>query len=708
MTSSAFLKLSGNVRIGELLVQSGMLTKAQLLEATRHAGTKRLQIGQILVMYGYVTAKDLQSALTAQSMVRDRLLDLSNAVKGLKVAYKTGARFEDVVNSQEYPNNPSLPTGKLGELLLDAGIISSEQFLKAMDKSMTTGLPLGRTLVLENAVSEDLLSTALDAQVRLRDQMYTRDEAIEQLQIAAGVAPSTEAKSREHPLSQRHGIRLGELLVLGGIVTATDVLNAVEWALVNSKPLGEVLVAHDLVKQETIDTALSLQKMVQERTIDGSQAANCLQKVLSENITLEEAVAKAKAQEAAPVKLSLDYQKLLTLARVVSHDDINSALEMTLQEPRILGRLLVSTGFADDSAIDATLECLEMLASGILSQDDAVVALDYCLHHRGERKITFQEALQELGWQPQTAPKLESRAKQKEAARPQSDETVMAPPIHGINWTIAVDTEDRISLISAAVDAAALPGDGVQQVFDLDFQESLAPQPEEPITLPGGSPSVPSPAGRKGRKFTETLAPEDPRAREFASVINQMKSGSGGLLERLSKGDLCNIMFDSYIRLAESYIENGNYQNAQLVYERILVLRLQELGPNNVSLVGDYRNLAAILCTQERFDKAEPFLRRAVTILEAANDQELNLAELLTFLANIYLRQAKHAECEPLLNQALKIREQALPSDHMEIADTLFDLARLCRKTNRLEDSERMYLRAKEILAKNQSRETAD
>jgi tetratricopeptide (TPR) repeat protein len=98
-------------------------------------------------------------------------------------------------------------------------------------------------------------------------------------------------------------------------------------------------------------------------------------------------------------------------------------------------------------------------------------------------------------------------------------------------------------------------------------------------------------------------------------------------------------------------------------------------------------------------------MRRAVQILEAADDQSLSLADNQMFLANVYLRQAKFAECESLLKHALKIRQQHLGPDHLEVADAMFDLARVYRKTERSDESEEMYTKAKDILARHHEQE---
>ena len=45
-------------------------------------------------------------------------------------------------------------TNKLGELLLEAGLIDRDQFGEAMQRSLATGLPLGRILVLKGALQD--------------------------------------------------------------------------------------------------------------------------------------------------------------------------------------------------------------------------------------------------------------------------------------------------------------------------------------------------------------------------------------------------------------------------------------------------------------------------------------------------------------------------------------------------------------------------
>jgi Flp pilus assembly protein TadD len=156
-------------------------------------------------------------------------------------------------------------------------------------------------------------------------------------------------------------------------------------------------------------------------------------------------------------------------------------------------------------------------------------------------------------------------------------------------------------------------------------------------------------------------------------------------------------------RLAESYYQQGNHPEAQGLYEKILSLRQQQIGPKNPALGADLTNLAGVLCVQGKFAQAEPFVRRVVTLIEATEPVDvLKLAGSINTLAGILFQQGKLEECEPLLGRALQLRKDFLGEDVIEVADSLRDYAKLLKKLGRIEEAERHYLQAKAIVARRQ------
>jgi tetratricopeptide (TPR) repeat protein len=63
-------------------------------------------------------------------------------------------------------------------------------------------------------------------------------------------------------------------------------------------------------------------------------------------------------------------------------------------------------------------------------------------------------------------------------------------------------------------------------------------------------------------------------------------------------------------------------------------------------------------------------------------------------LGTLYQALNRTTEAEPLFKRALSIKEKALGSDHLEVADALHDLAECYRKQSRLSEAEPLYLRA--------------
>lgn len=407
-----------DVLIGELLCKAGVIQQKQLDEAIRLAGSKHLHIGQMLIMAGYISNRELQVAVDAQSMIRDKAVDQNLAVRCLKTACKGGISFAQAVReaeSAEKSHQESI-TNKLGELLMEADLIEYEQFHKAMQRSQATGLPLGRVLVLNGAIQESVLNHALELQVRIRDDMLDREQAIDAIRAAAGMDTATahspdralKVQSLLAPYRQKK-IRIGELLVQGGVLIETDVMSALELGLSMGLPIGQVMVDQGFIHSDLLDVALHLQELIEIGQLDVNGAAEALRKIQTTGISWETAV--AEAGPANPVDRPLiPFDKLLSLSRIASQDDIHAALETALKNEEVLAKILVMTGYVQESVMEAALNAHAMMAQNVLGQDDAIVALDYCVGKSAERTLTFEEALLELGWTPPQASYLDGAA----------------------------------------------------------------------------------------------------------------------------------------------------------------------------------------------------------------------------------------------------------------------------------------------------------
>ncbi len=109
-------------------------------------------------------------------------------------------------------------------------------------------------------------------------------------------------------------------------------------------------------------------------------------------------------------------------------------------------------------------------------------------------------------------------------------------------------------------------------------------------------------------------------------------------------------------------------------------------------------NLAMVLHDTNRSEEAEPLMRRALEIDEAAfGEHHPNVAIHLNNLATLLSDTNRAEEAEPLMRRALEIDEAAFGEHHPTVAIHLNNLSMLLRDTNRAEEAEPLIRRALEI-----------
>ncbi|HEY9732535.1 MAG TPA: tetratricopeptide repeat protein [Drouetiella sp.] len=273
-----------DIRLGDLLAKTGIVSAKQVNDAVKTAGNKNLHFGQILVLSGCLKLSDLSAGIEAQSAIRDRSIDSAAAGKALEKACREGMTFAEALQAVGADSAP-VPTNRLGGLIIDSGLLTAQQCKSALDKSLSTGLPLGRILVTNNLLTEDLLDYLLEIQLRIRDDLLTREQAL--TLIAAGPDTLIEQHSAA---PHTKIIRLGELLVRAKILTRTDVMNVLEVGLHTNGKIGQLLVGFGFISPPLLECALNLQQMVENKFICTEAAAKCLQYVEAHNTSISEAL----------------------------------------------------------------------------------------------------------------------------------------------------------------------------------------------------------------------------------------------------------------------------------------------------------------------------------------------------------------------------------------------------------------------------------
>lgn len=307
-----------DVKIGELLVEVGVVTNGDLQEAIQIAKRMSLPIGRVIVMSGVITEGNLQFALEAQSLIKDGLLEMDTACQALKNAYTNGKTLQEALSELRWAPKKDAVSNKLGEILVDSNMVSQAQLDQALQSSFETGMPLGGTLVLQGVLSAQLLPMVLNAQEQIRDGRITRGEAIENLKAAvmfwAKADDSKGGGSRE---------RLGSLGANSGALDQSAYL-------------------------------------------------------LNETPRQAQPVFQAVPPTPAAPSLTMGLVDMMKMAGYCNDQDIQAAIERALSNADIASKLFMATGLLSKASFDNFVRCRALMVRGALRPEQAIYALSAC------------------------------------------------------------------------------------------------------------------------------------------------------------------------------------------------------------------------------------------------------------------------------------------------------------------------------------------
>jgi len=126
---------------------------------------------------------------------------------------------------------------------------------------------------------------------------------------------------------------------------------------------------------------------------------------------------------------------------------------------------------------------------------------------------------------------------------------------------------------------------------------------------------------------------------------------------------------------ARLHQEQGKYDKAGDEYEQALAICEAGRGPAHPELAALLGNYAAFLESMGKTTEGAEHRKRADAMGEKCGPPDPAMARVLTNLAGFYIDHRKYEEAEPLLKQALGIREEVLGPEHLYVAESLNGLA---------------------------------
>ena len=289
-------------------------------------------------------------------------------------------------------SSKKVETNQLGDLLISSQLLSKEQVCEAQKTSQHLDLPLGRILVLKNVLSEQVVEAGLNALILLRDGVIDRKQANVALKAIDKI-------NFEHSLIclgvelHTNEVRIGELLVQASLVNKADLLTALEISLLESKEIGQSLIEFGFIDEKNLESALELQKMVNNGSLSVQEAVSVLKKVVQDGTDVVLSVSEVSHLNVNRLQ-AVDLAELLHRSGLVSQEQTEKALAISYASNMHFNDILLKKNLIEENALQIAIRCHLLIAEGNLTLEQAIFTLHQC-HWTG---ASLANVLSQMGW----------------------------------------------------------------------------------------------------------------------------------------------------------------------------------------------------------------------------------------------------------------------------------------------------------------------
>ena len=396
------------IQIGDLLVKSGIVDPGVLDEVNLLAFKMRLPIGRILTMHNHVSESVFAAALEAQARVRDQALPLDRATKALGVVAKDEVSLDEALQKlapQAKAKSTSAPRpvpteNRLGEILMQSGFATPRQVEDALVAVAETGLPLGMVLHSIGIISRSGLNSALAAQKLIRNGQ-DRDKIIYSLKMARLRSISLRESLKENQIDPellQHEFGTGELMVLAGAISESQLMSCRELEIVEARPLEQIIIDNGFASKMCMQAVKQLLRMISEGMLFEEQAAQIVKKTqfASSHDEFNRALAALNEESDEEIEDRAKYEvtDVLRRAGLISDKELQIATSLALANRQPLLKTLFDAKLIDQRAMDMASRCKTYLDHNLIQIEQATIVITYAL----ENNLTVDETIDCFGW----------------------------------------------------------------------------------------------------------------------------------------------------------------------------------------------------------------------------------------------------------------------------------------------------------------------
>ena len=382
-----------------LLTGTNTVAQPKIDEAVKSAKNLNVPLERALIMLGHASELSLKSVMEAQEMIKEGKISLDMAVKALRFAKQNHLDLDEAVTVLSSVHKKTMVVSAVGNdltnLMLAASMINQEQLGRALTRAHDSGMQMGRILVLNRDLSTWMMSSALAAQLLIRDGKISKEDAIQGLQAVGRRRISIEQALFELGLYREtpgQAVKIGELCLMAGFMGESDMLECLEIEIVKEKQFGQILLEQGHVTNPVLEAAVYLQDMVSNDTLRAYQAAEALKQVRVKEVSVYQAVAELQPppQVTPPI---LTMQELLAQSEIATAEQIAGVVSSEEESSIKVGKKVLAAGMVNEATLYVALRCFSLLREGYVSNEQAVQALSNTQKSGG----TLDETLVKLG-----------------------------------------------------------------------------------------------------------------------------------------------------------------------------------------------------------------------------------------------------------------------------------------------------------------------
>ncbi len=387
-----------SIRIGELLILSGVINENKWEGVLTFANQMRLPVGKVLCLQGHLTEDRLRDALTVQSYIRDGVLSLENGIKALKVSITEGLELDTAIKKLGWVSvgTEAYQTNKLGELAIECNLITKSELKQGLKASYESGIPLGIVLTDLGYLNKDIKNKLLIIQKLVRNNLLDRHTGVQIIRVMRNNNLSFRECLILHNIDYDSIVdlkNLEELLIRANIINTTDLATINELVIQSDKSFTDILVNNGYISQKILEYVKYLLQIIDEGSIYLDHAVMIIKKLSVSDMSLEDVIDEILDSE-SDTSNSAKLAHFLVSSNLISQKTADEIFKYALDNKTSFTSSIKSLNILNDFILNQAEFLNNLLNLTLIEPEQAQIILYYSI----ENNINANEAIKLFGW----------------------------------------------------------------------------------------------------------------------------------------------------------------------------------------------------------------------------------------------------------------------------------------------------------------------